>query len=163
MHTSNVVSAWVLEAGAALAGAAGAAGLDERRLAALTLVATHDGCSIDWLRRRIALTHSGAVRLVDRLADGGLLERTPVQGRSVALTLTPAGAGALARWRDERERALGPLLSALAPDERETLAGLLAAALERRGRGRPDADTLCRTCDWPACGADCPVDRSVAA
>ena len=163
MHISNVVSARVLEAQAALERAAAAAELDERRLSALTLVASHDGCSIDWLRRRVGLTHSGAVRLVDRLCAAGLLERTAVEGRSAALAITPAGTAALDRWHRQRERALDALLSALEPGERDTLVALMVAALERRGRERPVADTLCRTCDWPACGASCPVDRSVAA
>lgn len=42
-------------------------GLGLRDVAALTLVASHEGCSVDWLRSRIGLTQSGTVRLVDRL------------------------------------------------------------------------------------------------
>jgi hypothetical protein len=36
-------------------------------------------------------------------------------------------------------------------------------ALRARPRLRAEADTTCRVCTWPACSADCPVDRSVTA
>src|SRR5688572_20555675 len=50
------------------------------------------GQSIDALRRIVGLTHSGAVRLVDRLAGAGLVERrVGADQRSVALHLTPEG------------------------------------------------------------------------
>jgi hypothetical protein len=37
----------------------------------------------------------------------------------------------------------------------------MALTLSTPDRPRADADQACRTCDWPACGDDCPVDRSV--
>ena len=44
------------------------------------------------LAQATGLTHSGAVRLIDRLATAGLVERRPGRdGRSLAIVLTPAG------------------------------------------------------------------------
>ena len=50
------------------------------------------GEPIDALRQTLGLTHSGAVRLVDRLAEAGLAERRPgPDARTVAVVLTPVG------------------------------------------------------------------------
>jgi MarR family transcriptional regulator, negative regulator of the multidrug operon emrRAB len=50
------------------------------------------GGSIDALRRILGITHSGTVRLVDRLAGAGLVERrVGADARAVALHLTPQG------------------------------------------------------------------------
>src|SRR3954469_13178902 len=48
------------------------------------------GGSIDSLRRILGITHSGAVRLVDRLAAAGLVERRiGADARAVSIHLTP--------------------------------------------------------------------------
>ena len=63
---------------------------------ATALVALHgtsSGGTIDALAGRIGLSHSGAVRLVDRLAGDGLVERRRgADQRSAALAADPAGA-----------------------------------------------------------------------
>jgi DNA-binding MarR family transcriptional regulator len=104
MHYENVVSAWVLHAHDALVAAAEEEELDPRELAALTLISSHAGSSIEWLRPRVGLTQSGTVRLVDRLESEGLVRRGGGTGRAVALTLTRAGAARLVRWNAARER-----------------------------------------------------------
>ena len=163
MHITNVLAAWALDAHDALAAAAGDLGLDQRQLAALTLVGEYEGCSIDWLRRRVGLSHPGAVRLVDRLERDRFVRRSRAGGREVGLSLTPQAQRVLERWHAAREAAIEGLLAGLDPGQRAALAETLAVAIARRHRSRPQADALCRTCDWPACGDDCPVDRSVAA
>src|SRR5918999_4957534 len=53
------------------------------------------GSSIDTVRKPLGLTHSAAVRLVDRLEVAGLVRRgAGADGRSGAVFLTPAGPGA---------------------------------------------------------------------
>src|SRR6195952_628579 len=72
----------------AVAQAVGQRGAGAAALAALDGPAA--GASIDVLRRIVGLTHSGAVRLVDRLAAAGLVERRlGADQRSVALWLEP--------------------------------------------------------------------------
>ncbi len=70
--------------------------------AAVALSALHhfaDGATVDKLRRVLGLTPSGAVRLVDRLQDAGLVERERggADKRALALRLTPSGARAAER------------------------------------------------------------------
>ena len=82
------------------------------------------GEPIDALRQMLGLTHSGAVRLVDRLAAPG----SPSAGRGatgarVAVALTPAGERRREAVRTAREAALEDALAVLSADERATLSG----------------------------------------
>jgi DNA-binding MarR family transcriptional regulator len=125
------------------------------------------GESIDALARVLDLTHSGAVRLVDRLAEAGLVERRRGgDGRSVAVTLTLAGHRAAAEVRVARERALADALSALGAGERQTLAALSEKLLAGLTSDRASARRICRLCDPEACGHErgtCPVTSAASA
>jgi MarR family transcriptional regulator, negative regulator of the multidrug operon emrRAB len=119
------------------------------------------GASIDVLRRIVGLSHSGAVRLVDRLAEGGFVERrVGVDQRSVALWLTPAGRRAARRVLAQREAAVELALSVLTDGQRAELARAASAALPALVDS-PDAERrVCRLCDTDACGrprGECPV------
>ncbi len=137
------------------------------------LVALHEflgGASIDQLRRVVGLTPSGAVRLIDKLGEAGLVRRSPGRdGRSVAVTLTRRGDGTARRVLAGRRRACETLLARLSSDEQETLTPLLERLLqqltaarlaEREEAKTPVGGWLCRLCDFSACGRDvgeCPV------
>lgn len=136
--------------------------------AALVALAGYlDGATLEALRQVLGLTHSGAVRLADRLDAAGLLARGPQpDARAVALRLTPAGRRAAARVQAAREAALAEVLAPLAPGERETLAGLHARLLAGLTPDRAAARRLCRLCDADACGhaeGRCPVTRAADA
>jgi DNA-binding MarR family transcriptional regulator len=163
MHTGNVMVAWVNAVQDQLRAGIRRIGLEPRDLAALTLIAAYDGCSSDWLRARIELTQSGTVRLVDRLAARRLLVRGASTGRGVPLHLTTAGVEVLRRWADTRDGIITGLLGGLPDARRAVLVAGIADALQAHQRVRAQADAACRTCTWPACGEDCPVDRSVTA
>lgn len=137
------------------------------------LVALHEflgGALIDQLRQVVGLTPSGAVRLVDKLAEAGLVRRGPgPDGRSVALTLTRRGNEAARRILTGRRRASETVLAGLSSDEREALTPLLerllgqltAVRLAERERAKtPAGGWLCRLCDFSACRrelGECPV------
>jgi DNA-binding MarR family transcriptional regulator len=163
MHTSNIIVAWIISAQDRLLKGIGEVELDARELAALTLVATHDGYPMDWLRERVGLTQSGTVRLVDRLTARKLLRRGASSGRGVPLHLTGAGEQCLDRWRQARDAVVDNLLAGLTQNQRRDLVDAMAFALATENRVRREADATCRTCSWAECGQDCPVDRSVQA
>jgi DNA-binding MarR family transcriptional regulator len=158
MHESNLWAAWTLRSHDVLTSAL-PSGLGLRDAAALTLIDSHPGCSVDWLPARIGLTQSGAVRLVDRLESLGYLARARA-GRAVRLSLLPPGQDALREWNQAREAAGDEALGGLSPAQREQLTALLGQALSNTQRRRVEADTTCRLCDWSACRT-CPVDASV--
>jgi MarR family transcriptional repressor of emrRAB len=130
------------------------------------LVALHEflgGGTIERLRQTLGLSHSAAVRLVDRLvADGHVLRgEGHGDGRTVAIALTPAGRSVAERVLTARNAAVGESLVSLSENERRRLqasAGKLLAAitqsrLAQRDAGRPpESGWLCRLCDFDACG-----------
>jgi MarR family transcriptional repressor of emrRAB len=123
------------------------------------------GQPIDALGRVLGLTHSGAVRLVDRLAGEGLVERRRgADARSVSVELTPAGRQAVDEIRAQRERALAVVLRALSPAERAVITQLHEKLLAGLTSDRAAARHLCRLCDLEACGhhrGTCPVTEAV--
>ena len=122
------------------------------------------GEPIDALRQALGLTHSGAVRLVDRLAEAGLAERRRgADARTVAVTLTAAGRAAAHAVRTAREAALEDALAALSPAERVTLGALHEKLLGGLAGDRASARRMCRLCDVEACGhhrGTCPVTEA---
>lgn len=160
---ANVLGAFALAVGdeleAATAEAAGHSGAGPAALVALSDLLA--GRSVDDLRRAVGLTHSGGVRVVDRLVGDGLAERRPgPDGRSVALALTPAGRRLAGEVRDARRAALQRVLDVL--DDREAaqlgdildrlVAGVVGRRLEARRAGAvPPGGWLCRLCDPVAC------------
>ena len=162
MSEANIWAAWTLRSHDALTAAVAEVvppGLGPRDLAALTLLASHEGCSADWLWTRIGLTQSGTVRLIDRLQGLGYVDRAR-RGRVLELSLTASGRSLLAAWTAARDEAGREVLSVLTRYERGQLNELLSTALRRTSRARAVADATCRFCDWPAC-SQCPVDESV--
>ena len=123
------------------------------------------GRTVDALADGLRLSHSRAVRVVDRLEADGLARRRPDpdDARAVRLELTAAGRRAAARVQAARVEALEQALSGITPAERAALAELAAKVLDEVTEGRRDARGICRLCDPDACGhysGDCPVTRA---
>lgn len=152
---ANLLGALALGVHDALGAAtAQAAGLPASAPAALVaLDGFLDGASLDGLRRVVGLTPSGAVRLVDRLAAEGLVERRPgPDGRTVSLRLTRRGRAAARRVARRRAEALQAVLGALSEEEARAAEPLLAKLVGACVDGRAAARRLCRMCDADACG-----------
>ena len=151
--------------------------LDEA--AAVALIALLDFSpkgSIRRLGQVLGLTHSGTVRMVDRLVNAGYVGRKAGQdARSRSPRLTASGARAARRVRIAREEAIARTLGALSESERVTLTRLcerlISAITEHRLESRaagvpPMGGALCRMCDFGACGRDqgrCPAEKAAAA
>jgi MarR family transcriptional regulator, negative regulator of the multidrug operon emrRAB len=99
--------------------------------ALITLRNYAEGEPLDLLRRALALSHPGVVRLADRLERRGLVERRRSErdGRAVALRLTPAGRLAADEAQVARAGAIGTALAALDKDERSALGAMLERML----------------------------------
>jgi MarR family transcriptional regulator, negative regulator of the multidrug operon emrRAB len=135
--------------------------------ALVSLAGYLDGGPIDSLRAPLGLTHSAAVRVVDRLVAAGLVRRREgADRRSVAVAITPAGRKAAERAARARAEALEAALAALDPAERAELARLHEKILATLTDGRATAGHICRLCDAEACGhflGRCPVTRAADA
>ena len=137
-----------------------ATGLSGAAPAALTALLAEPGLSIDALARTVGVTGSGAVRLVDRLADAGLVERRAGRdGRSIAVRLTVAGQQGAHAVLAARQGAVRHLVRTLDRDEQAALVGL-ADKLMAAAAQREPGEWLCRLCDHTACHPRrCPVRR----
>jgi DNA-binding MarR family transcriptional regulator len=136
--------------------------LSSRELAALVLVRNRKGCTVGWLHERLDLTQSGAVRLLDRLQELGLVSRSRDQGRrEVALAVTPQGEDVVSRGVAARRRAVDAELAGLSDEDRGSLLTLVERALATRVRTQDEGDEACRLCDWRVCTPTCAVERSV--
>jgi DNA-binding MarR family transcriptional regulator len=129
--------------------------------ALITLRNYAEGEPLDLLRRALALSHPGVVRLADRLERGGLVERrrSKRDGRAVALRLTPAGRRAADEAQAARADAVDTALAALGTDERRALDGMLERMLAAHTTDSTASLVICRLCDPHVCGhpASCPV------
>lgn len=160
----------IREATEAAAGLTGAA--------PVALVALHQflgGRSTEDLAQATGLTHSGAVRLVDRLVQAGLVERLPGRdGRSLSVVLTRAGRALSHKISEARAQAIESSIDGFGRDDRRVLVNLLetlvatltAQRLDDRVRGRALGAWLCRMCDFSSCGRPqgrCPAAKAVEA
>jgi MarR family transcriptional repressor of emrRAB len=133
------------------------------------------GGSVRTLSQVVGLTHSGAVRLVDRLVDVGLVARERGDdARARSIMLTPAGRRLARRARLAREAAITRILDDFPEHERTVLTELCERWIsvitrqrlaQRAAHATPAGGALCRMCDFAACGrADgaCPAAAAAA-
>ena len=124
-----------------------------------------DGRSVDVLAEAMRVSHSRAVRVVDRLEAAGLARREsdPSDGRRALVWLEPAGRELAERALDARGRVLGSALAGLDAGELRDLERLLGALLDATTVDERAAKETCRLCDAHGCGhydGVCPVTRA---
>jgi DNA-binding MarR family transcriptional regulator len=131
---------------------------------ALVHLDAYPGESVQALANVLGVSQPAAVKIADRLAADGLVERRiGTDHRVRALHLTPEGRRAAADVLSRRAAALGELLAGLAPAEREVLERLLEKLVAALANDRPGALTVCRLCDRAACcggAAGCPLEHT---
>jgi DNA-binding MarR family transcriptional regulator len=166
--TANLLGALALAVtDRASAVAAAAAGQGVSAVAAISALDQFlDRPTIDQLRRVLDLTPSGAVRLVDRLADAGLVTRGSGQdGRSRSVALTRKGKRLAGQLAAARAEALKGALAALSPAEQRTLHALMGRVMASIVHSKDGGPWICRLCDLAACGRDaglCPTANAAA-
>jgi DNA-binding MarR family transcriptional regulator len=124
-----------------------------------------DGSSVDVLAEAMRVSHSRAVRVVDRLEAAGLARREsdPSDGRRALVWLEPAGRELAERALDARSRVLLLALAELDAADVRDLERLLGAVLDATTVDARAAKETCRLCDAEACGhheGACPVTRA---
>ena len=132
---------------------------------ALVHLDAYPGEPVQELARVLGVSQPAAVKIADRLAADGLLERRPgADRRTLALHLTAEGRAAAADVLSRRAGELTVLLSVLGPAERAALEPLLEKLVAALADDRPAAVGVCRLCDRAACcggAAGCPLEHTV--
>jgi len=144
----------------------GAVGRGGAHAAALVHLDAHPDESVQGLADVLRVSQPAAVRIADRLAADGLVERRAGADRRVrALRLTAKGRRAAVDVLFERAGALDDLVSVLEPRERAALEPLLERLVAALAQDRPGALTVCRLCDRSVCCGSpggCPLDHTTA-
>ena len=129
--------------------------------AALIVIGYGTGPSNDMLRRVLDLSHSGTVRLIDRLVADGLVERCEGHDkRAISLFLTKRGKALREKLLKGRLTAIRPILTTLDDDELEVLGNLLHKLLSSMDPTDMERRTLCRLCDNRVC-TNCPLPAEI--
>ncbi|HXZ71909.1 MAG TPA: MarR family transcriptional regulator [Streptosporangiaceae bacterium] len=144
-----------------------AGGRSDSAAAALSALYHFPGrLTVDQLCQVLGLTHSGAVRLVDRLAGAGLVERAPgADRRSRSVRLTAAGRRAAHRVSDRRIAYLTSLLAGFSAAEKRALHELLGRVMGQVVDHKRGGAWICRMCHLQACGraaGNCPAANAAA-
>ncbi|HEX8122857.1 MAG TPA: MarR family transcriptional regulator [Solirubrobacteraceae bacterium] len=124
-----------------------------------------DGRSVDVLAEAMRVSHSRAVRVVDRLEEAGLARREPdpSDGRRARVWLEAPGRELAERALEARSRVLLGAVAELDAADVRDLERLLAALLDATTVDERAARQTCRLCDAHRCGhydGDCPVTRA---
>ena len=132
--------------------------------AAVVLIGTNPGKTVDFVARALELTHSGTVRLIDRLATEQWVERRPggTDRRAVALYLTKAGQQKMRVILRVRRECLESVLGVLSAKEQKLLTTVLEGMLENMTTNEQMAESICRLCEEEACPQpNCPVTQAL--
>jgi DNA-binding MarR family transcriptional regulator len=129
--------------------------------AALILIRENPDTRIEALARYLALSHSGTVRLVDRLSEAGWVAREACEDkRAVVLVLTKAGEKVAERLLEGRSQRLGKALAGIGTADRKVLERLVPQLLTNLVTDRAAADHTCRYCDSGVCEREgCPLPQ----
>jgi DNA-binding MarR family transcriptional regulator len=124
-----------------------------------------DGRSVDVLAEAMRVSHSRAVRVVDRLEAAGLARREsdPTDGRRALVRLEPAGRQLAERALEARSRVLRSVVGELDSADLRDLDRLLGGLLDATTVDTRAARGTCRLCDAHACGhydGTCPVTQA---
>lgn len=128
--------------------------------AALVQIDSEPGSSIEQVAGRIGLTHSATVRIIDKLADRGLVEkdRARKDARAQSLKLTRSGKGTAQQLHAARNQVTDGLLAGLSPAQHQALEQAIAVILYQAVEPGREADITCRVCDERRCTPDiCPI------
>jgi DNA-binding MarR family transcriptional regulator len=167
LRTANLLGALALaiteRTAASLQDDAEVAGSDAMGLIALRNYA--EGATLETLRTGLGLSQPGTVRLVDRLAARGLVERRRSErdGRALALHLTDAGQRAVDGALAARADVTIEILDVLSARERDMLTRMLEKMLAAQTTDAVSACRICGLCDGDACGHPdhCPVTQAI--
>jgi MarR family transcriptional regulator, negative regulator of the multidrug operon emrRAB len=165
MHTSartaNLLGALGIVLSDALEDAAEPAGGTTAATALVALAGPSAGASIDALAGVVGLSHSGTVRLVDRLVADGLAERRHgADQRSVTLVLTPVGRRAASQVLRRREASMQLTVALLTEEQQAAIVEIAERVLGELGADPETESRVCRLCDVEACGrpqGTCPM------
>jgi len=143
-------------------GASSVAGLGAHGPAALVTLLWYPDRPIKFLAQRLRISHPGAVQLVGRLEELGLVERIRGEdARIQLLVLTDAGYDTARSVLTQRRDVLARAVGALDDSEVDALVGTVERMLQALTDDLLTSEFMCRLCDERSCpDAWCPVEKA---
>ena len=130
----------------------------------MTLISVRhcDTFTVGWLSKVLILTHSAAVRIVDRLQQDGLLHRIEQENRRyVGLALTPEGIIYADEILKVRQQTLNQLFAQISDEQIKSALPVIEKLLRNATHDSLAAYRLCRQCDENMCGNSCVVNQTL--
>lgn len=112
------------------------------------------------------ISHSAAVRLVEKLESLGYIHKTSLtsDGRKVFVDLTSGGYQMRDAILEARRSAIKPMLSKFSRSDWKTIEWAAGFILADMTESRLESEQICRYCDASACGgSNCPVEKKALA
>jgi DNA-binding MarR family transcriptional regulator len=120
-------------------------------IAALISIKNSEPLSIGDIATVAGLTHSAAVRLVDRLEKDWLVRRQRRVGREVLVEITTRGRRRAQQLQEARESAARTFLSALEEREQSQLGALIDKVIQQKATEGLNVLRFCRMCRVGQC------------
>jgi MarR family transcriptional regulator, negative regulator of the multidrug operon emrRAB len=138
-------------------------GLGGQAAAALVVIGFNQGRNVDFLSGALRLSHSGCVRVVDKLEEAGLVQRREGKDkRVVALFLSAAGQRRMQVVLRTRSKYLDGLMQSLDARQQQQFTETIETLLYNMTSCNEHAEAMCRYCDEAACPQrDCPITLAV--
>lgn len=163
-RVENLLGAWSLTVVDRMGAVGRQAGWSASDQAAVVTLLAHPDRTVSWLGEVLALTSSGATRLVDRLVAADWVVRSPGgDARQRRLRLTVHGEAVARSVVHARNEVLTECLAPLDDSARGQLERALEQMVGASTHYLPAAMRTCRLCDRSACrteGQDCPLDHT---
>ncbi|WP_237152714.1 MarR family winged helix-turn-helix transcriptional regulator [Oryzibacter oryziterrae] len=131
-------------------------------IAALISIKNSEPLSIGDIATVTGLTHSAAVRLVDRLEKDWLVRRQRRVGREVLVEITTRGRRRAQQLQEARESAAKTFLSALEQREQDQLAELIDKVIHQKAHEGLNVLRFCRMCKVGQCNCGLHQDEAPA-
>ncbi|UJF18449.1 winged helix DNA-binding protein [Vibrio sp. SS-MA-C1-2] len=131
---------------------------------ALVTIYNHPDDNINTLSKVLGLTHSGTVRLINKLEGLGYLLRVKSQndGRNMTLQLTDTGRSRAVQVLSKRDEVTKAVIDMLDDEQKSSLTSILESVLEKMTNNTEEARRTCRLCNEGVCrNAGCPVEKSI--
>ncbi|MEI6418304.1 MAG: MarR family winged helix-turn-helix transcriptional regulator [Sphingomonadales bacterium] len=132
--------------------------MGNQEVAAMIIIGSESGLTAERLSTVLMMSHSGCLRLVERLMLAGYVDRHDGRNkREKAIHLTELGAKMRTDLLSARQSAAWEILSHLDPAERNAMRTYILRMLDRMEPEGLGKDGLCRLCDRLACER-CPAN-----
>lgn len=127
--------------------------------AALVTIGHNEGRTVDFLSKALELSHSGTVRLVEKLEQSGLVrKKAGTDKRTVTLYVTEQGRRKMQNIVRTRRHCLDELLGVLSGKEQKQFTSMLERMLQFMTHDDDSAEAICKLCEVDVCPQDrCPV------